>query len=59
MSAGQRRALLICNAKARNGGLDLDEVRSILRDALPHEPLHGFTADAGLPLHHDRRQRPA
>jgi YegS/Rv2252/BmrU family lipid kinase len=31
MSAAPRRALLICNAKARNGGLDLDEVRRILR----------------------------
>ncbi|WP_342108585.1 lipid kinase [Methylobacterium sp. SI9] len=31
MSDVQRRALLICNAKARNGGLDLDEVRRILR----------------------------
>ena len=43
-------------------GIDLPrllEVRRILRDALPHEPLHGFTADAGLPLHHARRQRPA
>ena len=32
MSTAPRRALLICNAKARNGGLDLDEVRQILRD---------------------------
>lgn len=31
MSAPQRRALLICNAKARNGGCDLDAVRGILR----------------------------
>jgi diacylglycerol kinase (ATP) len=31
MSTAQRRALLICNAKARNGGLDLEEVRRILR----------------------------
>jgi diacylglycerol kinase (ATP) len=31
MSAPRRRALLICNAKARNGGLDLDAVRDILR----------------------------
>ncbi|MCJ2087352.1 lipid kinase [Methylobacterium sp. E-005] len=31
MSNAPRRALLICNAKARNGGLDLDEVRRILR----------------------------
>jgi diacylglycerol kinase (ATP) len=32
MSTAQRRALLICNAKARNGGLDLDAVRQVLRD---------------------------
>ncbi|MGH1587425.1 diacylglycerol kinase family protein [Methylobacterium phyllosphaerae] len=40
MSTAQRRALLICNAKARNGGLDLDEVRRILRAGgiVPEEP---------------------
>ena len=31
MSAQSRRALLCCNAKARNGSLSLDEVRAILR----------------------------
>ncbi len=34
-------------------GIDLDsllQVRSILADALPGEPLYGFTPDAGLPL---------
>ncbi len=34
-------------------GIDLDallKVRSILADALPDEPLYGFTPDAGLPL---------
>ncbi len=31
MSAAPRRALLICNAQARNGGLDLGAVRTILR----------------------------
>ncbi|MET0366811.1 MAG: diacylglycerol kinase family protein, partial [Methylobacterium sp.] len=31
MSAQTRRALLCCNAKARNGSLSLDEVRAILR----------------------------
>jgi hydroxymethylglutaryl-CoA lyase len=39
-------------------GIDLArllEVRGILRAALPQEPLHGYTADAGLPL----QQRPA
>jgi diacylglycerol kinase (ATP) len=40
LSTAQRRALLICNAKARNGGLDLDEVRRILRAGgiVPEEP---------------------
>ena len=40
MSTRQRRALLICNAKARNGALDLDEVRAILREGgiEPEEP---------------------
>lgn len=34
-------------------GIDMDrllKVRDILADALPGEPLYGFTADAGLPL---------
>jgi hydroxymethylglutaryl-CoA lyase len=34
-------------------GIDLPRllrVRAILREALPDEPLYGFTADAGLPL---------
>jgi hydroxymethylglutaryl-CoA lyase len=34
-------------------GVDLDKllrVRTILADALPGEPLYGFTPDAGLPL---------
>jgi hydroxymethylglutaryl-CoA lyase len=34
-------------------GIDLPkllEVRNILREALPEEPLYGFTPDAGLPL---------
>lgn len=34
-------------------GIDLDRlvaVRSILRDAIPDEPLYGFLPDAGLPL---------
>ncbi|GJE57969.1 lipid kinase [Methylobacterium trifolii] len=31
MSAPSRRALLVCNAKARNGGFSLDAVRTILR----------------------------
>jgi hydroxymethylglutaryl-CoA lyase len=39
-------------------GIDLPRllaVRAILRDALPHEPLYGFTADAGLPLTFENR----
>lgn len=39
-------------------GIDLDKlmaVRAILADALPGEPLYGFTPDAGLPLGLDRR----
>lgn len=34
-------------------GIDLPRllgIRDILRGALPHEPLHGFTPEAGLPL---------
>jgi hydroxymethylglutaryl-CoA lyase len=34
-------------------GIDLERllaVRDILREALPGEPLYGFTPDAGLPL---------
>lgn len=36
-------------------GIDLEKlfaVRSIVRDALPDEPLYGFVTDAGLPLGH-------
>jgi hydroxymethylglutaryl-CoA lyase len=39
-------------------GIDLDalmRVRAILAEALPGEPLYGFTPDAGLPLGLDRR----
>lgn len=39
-------------------GIDLDalmRVRSIITDALPGEPVYGFTPDAGLPLGLDRR----
>jgi hydroxymethylglutaryl-CoA lyase len=39
-------------------GIDLDalmKVRAIVADALPGEPLYGFTPDAGLPLDLDRR----
>ena len=40
-------------------GIDLDallEVRSILAEALPGEPLYGFTPDAGLPLGFERQK---
>jgi hydroxymethylglutaryl-CoA lyase len=39
-------------------GIDLDkllQVRAILAEALPCEPLYGFTPDAGLPLGLDQR----
>ncbi|NJS15738.1 MAG: hydroxymethylglutaryl-CoA lyase [Sphingopyxis sp.] len=39
-------------------GIDLDalmQVRAILAEALPGEPLYGFTPDAGLPLGYDQR----
>jgi hydroxymethylglutaryl-CoA lyase len=40
-------------------GIDLDrlmQVRRILQDALPGEPLYGFTPDAGLPLGLEKRR---
>jgi hydroxymethylglutaryl-CoA lyase len=43
-------------------GIDLPrllEVRAILREALPQEPLYGFTADAGLPLNFAHREEPS
>jgi len=43
-------------------GIDLArllEVRRILRAALPHEPLYGFTADAGLPLDFAQAPQPS
>ena len=42
--------VLMLNAMGLETGIDLDKllgVRSILADALPGEPLYGFTADAG------------
>jgi hydroxymethylglutaryl-CoA lyase len=42
-------------------GIDLDkllQVRTILADALPGEPLYGFMPDAGLPRGLDRRVAP-
>lgn len=46
------------HAMGYNTGIDLDrllQVRAILAEALPGEPLYGFTPDAGLPLGLDRR----
>jgi hydroxymethylglutaryl-CoA lyase len=42
-------------------GIDLArllEVRRILHEALPQEPLYGFIADAGLPLHFAQASQP-
>lgn len=45
-------------AMGHRTGIDLEallRVRDILAEALPGEPLYGFTPDAGLPLDLDRR----
>ncbi len=45
--------VFMLEAMGYNTGIDIDKllaVRTILRDALPDEPLYGFTPDAGLPL---------
>ena len=45
--------VLMLNAMGLKTGIDLDQllkVRQILIEALPGEPLYGFTPDAGLPL---------
>ncbi len=45
-------------AMGHHTGIDLEallKVRAILAEALPGEPLYGFTPDAGLPLDLDRR----
>lgn len=45
--------VLMLGAMGLDTGIDLPkllEVRRILQDALPDEPLYGFTPDAGLPL---------
>ena len=45
--------VFMLEAMGLNTGIDLPkllEVRNILREALPDEPLYGFTPDAGLPL---------
>ena len=46
------------HAMGHDTGIDLERllaVRAILADALPGEPLYGFTPDAGLPLGLERR----
>ncbi len=45
--------VFMLDAMGLDCGIDLDKllkVREILADALPGEPLYGFTADAGVPL---------
>lgn len=45
--------VFMLNAMGLDCGIDLEKllkVRGILEDALPGEPLYGFTADAGVPL---------
>ncbi|MEP6199965.1 MAG: hydroxymethylglutaryl-CoA lyase, partial [Marinomonas sp.] len=45
--------VFMLDAMGLDCGIDLDKllkVREILAEALPGEPLYGFTADAGLPL---------
>jgi hydroxymethylglutaryl-CoA lyase len=47
------------DAMGHETGIDLDrlmQVRRILQDALPGEPLYGFTPDAGLPLGLEKRR---
>jgi YegS/Rv2252/BmrU family lipid kinase len=46
MNAPNRRALLVCNAKARNGGVSLDAIRSILQAGgiTPVDPPSGTDA---------------
>ena len=44
--------VFMLEAMGLNTGIDVDKllnVRNILREALPDEPLYGFTPDAGLP----------
>ncbi len=50
--------VLMLNAMGYDTGIDLDklmQVRSILADALPGEPLYGFTPDAGPMLDYQER----
>lgn len=50
--------VLMLNAMGLRTGIDLEallKVRSILAEALPDEPLYGFTPDAGIMLDYDKR----
>ncbi|MBB4614787.1 hydroxymethylglutaryl-CoA lyase [Novosphingobium taihuense] len=50
--------VLMLNAMGLDTGINLEkllEVRTILRDALPDEPLYGFTPDAGPMLDYNER----
>lgn len=50
--------VLMLNAMGLDTGINLEkllEVRSILKDALPDEPLYGFTPDAGPMLDYNER----
>lgn len=50
--------VLMLNSMGCDTGIDLDallEVRAIIEDALPGEPLYGFTADAGPMLDYQQR----
>lgn len=50
--------VLMLNAMGLKTGIDLDkllQVRAILREALPDEPLYGFTPDAGPMLDYQQR----
>ena len=50
--------VLMLQAMGYNTGIDLEKllkVRKILENALPGEPLYGFTADAGVPLGMEQR----
>ena len=50
--------VLMLNAMGLETGIDLDallKVRKIVADALPGEPLYGFTPDAGVMLDYSER----
>ena len=50
--------VLMLNAMGYQTGIDLEKllkVRAILADALPGEPLYGFTPDAGVMMDYQER----